>query len=160
MQTSRSQLSHEAMRFEPGIQSHCVRFDDDVDLQEFEPQRWVSRKTRTVAMWNLDHAYTEETLRADLWQVDFEPEEIIKYDIVLHVWKIVMPEPYMAIAMETVLNEIDPEEKVLKPSQDDQGMPMPVRVAQWGELGIPRALGIPRSPKRKGTGPWEDMSEA
>ena len=49
-QTNHSQLSYEAMRFEPGKQSHCVRFDDDVDLQEFEPQRWVSRKTRTVAM--------------------------------------------------------------------------------------------------------------
>ena len=67
-----SQLSNEALRFELGSQSHHVRF---VDV----------RQTRTVAMWNLEHAYTEETLRAALWQVDFEPEESIKYDIVLHV---------------------------------------------------------------------------
>ena len=84
-------------------------------------------------------------------------------ELILHggqVWQIVMPTAAMATAMQTVFNFIDPDEKVLKPSQDDQGMPMPVRVAQWGELGIPRALGIPRNPKRKGTGPWEDMSEA
>ena len=32
-----------------------------------------------AAMWNLDHSYTEESLRVDLLKVDFEPEQITSY---------------------------------------------------------------------------------
>ena len=121
-----SELSASANVFELGKKSHSVRVEDVVEI-------------RTVAMWNLDHAYTAETLRAYLFEVDFVPEEIILHDIRGQVWQIVMPTAAMAMAMQTVFNEIDPEEKVLKPSQDDTGTPMPVRVVQWGEVGIPRS---------------------
>jgi hypothetical protein len=57
------ELSYSAEVFEEGKQFHTVRSDDVSEL-------------RTVAMWNLAHDYTAETLRADLFEVDFVPKEI------------------------------------------------------------------------------------
>ena len=122
MASSSMGLSYSAEVFEEGKQFHTVRSDDVTEL-------------RTVAMWNLAHDYTAETLRADLFEVDFVPKEIFWHRG--EVWQIVMPTAAMATAMQTVFNFIDPNEKVLKPHQDDTGTAMPVRVAQWGEAGIP-----------------------
>ena len=122
MASSSMGLRYSAEVFEEGKQFHTVRSEDVTEL-------------RTVAMWNLAHDYTAETLRADLFEVDFVPKEIFWHRG--EVWQIVMPTAAMATAMQTVFNFIDPDEKVLKPSQDDTGTAMPVCVAQWGEVGIP-----------------------
>ena len=131
------ELSYSAEVFESGKQFHTVRSEDVTEL-------------RTVAMWNLAQDYTAETLRADLFEVDFVPKEII-----LHggqVWQIVMPTAAMATAMKTVFDFIDPDEKVLKPFQRDTATAMPIRVALWGEVAA-RAATLTRPKKTVNTKP-------
>ena len=120
-----SSLSASANVFELGKQFHTVRFEDVAEL-------------RTVAMWNLAQGYTAETLRADLLEVDFVPEEVILYGG--QVWQILMPTAAMATAMKTVFDFIDPDEKVLKPFQKGTATAMPIRVAPWGEVAARAAL--------------------
>ena len=123
-----SELSASANVFKLGQETHSVRTHD----------RGGPPELRTVAMWNLDHAYSAETLRSELWAVDFEPEDIILHDNPGDpMWEIKMPTAGMAMAMQTVFDEIDPEEKVLEPARDDTGIRMNVRVVQWREMGIP-----------------------
>ena len=125
MASSSMELRYSAEVFEEGKQFHTVRSEDVTEL-------------RTVAMWNLAHDYTAETLRADLFEVDFVPKEIFWHRG--EVWQIVMPNAAMATAMKTVFDFIDPDEKVLKPFQRDTATAMPIRVALWGEVAARAAL--------------------
>ena len=91
-----------------------------------------------AAMWNLDPSYTEESLRADLWEVDFEPEEIVSCGKNKGAFGLVFAEKYMATALATALDCIDPEEKVVRSCGNSEDFTELVRVAEWEDEAIPR----------------------
>ena len=62
----------------------------------------------------MDPTYTEESLRADLWEVDFEPEEIVACGKNTGAFGLLFAEKYMATGLATALDGIDPEEKVVR----------------------------------------------
>ena len=88
-----------------------------------------------AAMWNLDPTYTEESLRADLWEVDFEPEEIVACGKNTGAFGLLFAEKYMATGLATALDGIDPEEKVVR-SRGNSFFEL-VRVAEWEDEAIP-----------------------
>ena len=89
-----------------------------------------------AAMWNLDPSYTVESLRADLWEVDFEPEEIISCG--KGAFGLVFTEKYEAAGLAMALNRIDPEEKVVQSCGNSEAFHEPVRViASEDELAPP-----------------------
>ena len=78
--TERKNFNPKALEFIPGSGSHgplwfgpsCLPANMVVSVGMPAPKG-------VAAMWNLDHSYTEESLRADLLEVDFEPEQITSY---------------------------------------------------------------------------------
>ena len=88
-----------------------------------------------AAMWNLDPTYTQESLRADLWEVDFEPEEIVACGKNTGAFRFLFREKYMATGLATALDGIDPEEKVVR-SRGNSFFEL-VRVAEWEDEAIP-----------------------
>ena len=95
-----------------------------------------------VAMWNLDPSYTVESLRADLWEVDFEPEEIVACGKYMGAFGLVFAEKYMATGLAVALDQIDPEERVLRSCGESEEFTELVRVAEWGDESIPKYMRI------------------
>ena len=76
-------------------------------------------------------------MRADLWEVDFEPEEIVSCGENKGAFGLVFTEKYMAAGLAMALDCIDPEEKVVRGCRNSEGVLELVRVAEWGDEAIP-----------------------
>ena len=82
--------------------------EDEIDESPMPAPKGVA------AMWNLDPSYTEQSLRDDLWEVDFDPFLIVPCGKNKGAFVLVFPERYMAAGLATALDGIDPEEKVVR----------------------------------------------
>ena len=137
--TERKNFNPKALEFIPGSGSHgplwfgpsCLPANMVVSVGMPAPKG-------VAAMWNLDHSYTEESLRADLLEVDFEPEQIISCGANKGAFVLVFAKTYEAKALATALDRIDPEEKVVQSCGNSEAFHEPVRViASEDELAPP-----------------------
>ena len=77
-------------------------------------------------------------MRADLREVDFEPEEIVSCGKNKGAFGLVFAEKYMARGLAMALDGIDPEEKVVRScGSSEEDFPELVRVAVWEDEAIP-----------------------
>ena len=129
--TERKNFNPKALEFIPGSGSHgplwfgpsCLPANMVVSVGMPAPKG-------VAAMWNLDHSYTEESLRADLWKVDFEPEQIFPCGMKKGAFVLVFAKTYEAKALATALDRIDPEEKVVQSCGNSEAFPELVRVIE------------------------------
>ena len=108
--------------------------DDESDKSPLPAPKGVA------AMWNLDPSYTVESLRADLWEVDFEPEEIVSCGENKGAFALVFTEKYEAAGLAMALDCIDPEEKVVRSGGTSEDFTELVRAAEWEDKDVPHFM--------------------